>query len=730
LLQSTMASIQGTDLRTPQATRPSRKERLPRADLRKKGMEPERPLERVRNIGIMAHIDAGKTTLTERILFYTGRLRRMGEVHDGAAVMDWMTQEKERGITITSAATTCFWLDHRINIIDTPGHVDFTMEVERSLRILDGAVAVFCGVGGVEPQSETVWKQADKYRIPRIAFVNKMDRPGADFDTAVSTMVDRLGANPVPVQIPIGAGESFEGVIDLVTMKALRFDQDSLGAVYSEGGIPKDHLEKAEALRERLIEAVVEADDRVAERYIHGEELSEDEIRLAIRKATLKARAVPVLAGAALRNVGVQGVLNAVVSYLPSPADVPPITGVNPYTDREEAREARNDEPVAALAFKIASDSYVGRLTYIRVYSGSFKKGTQLLNPRTEKKERIGRILLMHANKQEDLDSASSGEIVAVVGPKYTGTGDTLCDPKKPIVLESMLFPEPVVSVAIEPKTKADEDKLGQALSKLADEDPTFITKIDEDTGQTIISGMGELHLEVLTTRMLREFGVRANVGRPMVAYRETIRTAAEARGQFIRQSGGKGHYGDVRIRVEPLGSGGGFEFESTVRDGEIPGEFIPAAKSGIVSALENGILAGYPLIDIKVTLLGGSYHDVDSNEMAFTAAGSIALREAVTKAGPVLLEPVVSVEVVVPDQYVGEVIADLNSRGGRIEATCLRSDARVVDATVPLGKMFGYATALRSLTQGRGLYTTQFSHYAEVPREKQQQLAAGWGWT
>ena len=728
--QSTSVSTQGIDLRTPQAHEPPPKARVRAAGMGKRDMELERPLERVRNIGIMAHIDAGKTTLTERILFYTGRVRRMGEVHDGAAVMDWMTQEKERGITITSAATTCFWFDHRINIIDTPGHVDFTMEVERSLRILDGAVAVFCGVGGVEPQSETVWKQADKYDIPRIAFVNKMDRSGADFDRAISTMVERLGANPIPVQMPIGAGDSFEGVIDLITMKAVRFDQESLGADYSESDIPESHIAAAEALRERLIGVVVEQDDELAERYVHGEELSEDEIRAAIRKTTLAAKAVPVLAGAALRNVGVQGVLDAVVSYLPSPADVPPVEGTNPYTDKDEVREAEATEPAAALAFKIASDAYVGRLTYVRVYSGSIKKGMQLLNPRTEKKERIGRILLMHANKQEDLDSASAGEIVAVVGPKLTGTGDTLCDPKKPIVLESMLFPEPVVSVAIEPKTKADEDKLSQALTRLAEEDPTFVTKIDEDTGQTIISGMGELHLEVLTTRMVREFGVRASVGRPMVAYRETIQTAAEARGQFIRQSGGKGHYGDVRIRVEPLGPGGGFEFENVVRDGEIPAQFIPAAKSGIVSALENGILAGYPLIDIRVTLTGGSYHDVDSNEMAFTAAGSIALREAVTKARPVLLEPVVSAEVVVPEQYVGEVIADLNARGGRIEGTQMRAEARVVDATVPLGKMFGYATALRSLTQGRGLYTTQFSHYAEVPREKQEQIAGGWGWT
>ncbi len=693
-------------------------------------MAREYPLSRVRNIGIMAHIDAGKTTLTERILFYTGRVRRMGEVHDGASAMDWMAQEKERGITITSAATTCHWLDHRINIIDTPGHVDFTMEVERSLRVLDGAVAVFCGVGGVEPQSEMVWKQAEKYRIPKIALINKMDRVGADFDRAVAMMEERLGARPVEVWIPLGAGEGFKGVIDLVAMKAVRFDEQSLGARFTLAEIPPELAEDAERRRERLIEAVIESDDALAEKYVHGESLTHDEVRLAIRKATLSASVVPVFAGAALKNIGVQGILDGIVHYFPSPIDVPPVRGTNPFTGKDETREPDDEKPVAALAFKIARDSYVGRLTYVRMYSGTLKKGAQLLNPRAEKKERVGRILLMHANKQEDLVEARAGDIVAVVGPKVTITGDTLCDPKHPIVLESMVFPEPVVSVAIEPKTKADEDKLFSSLDRLAEEDPTFVTRTDADTGQTIISGMGELHLEVLTTRMLREFGVRASVGRPMVAYRESVTATAEVRGQFIRQSGGRGQYGDVLIRIEPLGQGGGFEFVVEVRDGRIPKQFIPAVKSGIESAMENGILAGYPLIDVKVTLLDGSHHEVDSTEIAFKAAGSIALREAATKAHPVLLEPIVRMEVVVPEQYVGEVIADLNARGGRIEGTHVRSDGRVVDATVPLGHTFGYATALRSLTQGRGVCTTQFSHHAEVSRERQEKIMAGWGWT
>jgi elongation factor G len=691
-------------------------------------MARECPLERVRNIGIMAHIDAGKTTLTERVLFYTGRVHRMGEVHDGAAAMDWMEQERQRGITITSAATTCHWLDHRINIIDTPGHVDFTMEVERSLRVLDGSVAVFCGVGGVEPQSETVWKQSEDYGIPKIAFINKMDRVGADFENALTMMVERLNANPVPLTMPVGSGDTFSGIVDLVSMKYVVFDQTTLGAKFSEEEVPAELLDEVSGRREQLVESAAESDDALLEKFVGGGELSEDEIHRGLRKGTLAGRIVPVFAGAALKNIGVQRVLDAVVRYLPSPVDIPPVVGVNPYTEKEEAREAADDQPFAALAFKIASDSYVGRLTYLRVYSGTLEKGKQILNTRTDKKERIGRILLMHANKQEDLDVAFAGEIVAVVGPKTTGTGDTLCDPKRPIVLESMAFPEPVVSVAIEPKTKADEDKLNQSLERLAEEDPTFVMNTNEDTGQLIISGMGELHLEVLTTRLLREFGVRANVGKPMVAYRETLTSAAEASGQFIRQSGGKGQYGDVRLRVEP-NTEGGIALENVVRDGEIPKEFFPAIESGVTSALENGIIAGYPVVDVKVTVLGGSYHDVDSSDMAFKAAGSIALREAATKAHPVLLEPIVSVEVVAPEQFVGEVIADLNARTGRIEGTRMRGETQIVDATVPLGRMFGYATALRSLTQGRAVYTTQFSHYAEVPREKQEQILAGWGW-
>jgi elongation factor G len=692
-------------------------------------MARECPLERVRNIGIMAHIDAGKTTLTERILFYTGRVHRMGEVHDGAAAMDWMEQERQRGITITSAATTCHWLDHRINIIDTPGHVDFTMEVERSLRVLDGSVAVFCGVGGVEPQSETVWKQSEDYGIPKLAFINKMDRIGANFENALEMMVERLNANPVPLTIPIGSSDSFSGIIDLVRMRSLVFDDATQGAEFVEADIPAEYRSEAASYRERLVEAASEADDELLEKYVGGGELTEDEINRGIRAATLKGLMVPVLAGSALKNIGVQQVLDAVVRYLPSPVDIPAVTGTNPYTEKEETREAADDEPLAALAFKIASDSYVGRLTYLRIYSGTLQKGKQVLNTRTDKKERIGRILLMHANKQEDLDTASAGEIVAVVGPKTTGTGDTLCDPSKPLVLESMAFPDPVVSVAIEPKTKADEEKLNVSLERLADEDPTFVINTNEDTGQLIISGMGELHLEVLTTRLTREFGVGANVGKPMVAYRETIADAATASGQFIRQSGGKGQYGDVKLRIEP-NTDGGIVLENQVRDGEIPREFIPAIESGVTSALENGIIAGYPVVDVKVTLLGGSYHDTDSSDIAFKAAGSIALREAAMKAHPVLLEPIVSVEVVAPEQFVGEVIADLNARGGRIEGTRMRGDERIVDATVPLGRMFGYATALRSLTQGRAVYTTQFSRYAEVPRETQERILGGWGWT
>ncbi len=686
-------------------------------------------LERVRNIGIMAHIDAGKTTLTERVLFYTGKVRRMGEVHDGAAAMDWMVQERERGITITSAATTCYWHDHRINIIDTPGHVDFTIEVERSLRVLDGAVAVFCAVGGVEPQSETVWRQADMYGVPKLAFINKMDRVGADFENALDMMVERLGAVPVPVELPIGAGETFFGVIDLIRMKALTFAPESFGADITEAEIPAEMMDEAEVRREALVELAVEHDDEILEKYLGGEKPTEEELRRAIRKGTISNAIVPVFCGAALRNIGAQTILDGVVDYLPSPMDVPPVTGSNPFTGKEESRDTTADAPVATLAFKIASDSYVGRLTYLRIYSGTLKKSSQYLNPRTDKKERIGRILLMHANKQEDLDSASAGEIVAVVGPKKTATGDTLCDPKHPIVLESMTFPEPVVSVAIEPKTKADEEKLMQALDRLAEEDPTFVNRTNEDTGQTIISGMGELHLEVLADRMVREFGVKASVGKPMVAYRETITKAAEARGEFIRQGAGKGQYGDVVIRMEPNRDGGN-EFQNDLPDGVIPREFIPSIESGIMSALGNGILAGYPMIDVKVTLIDGSYDDKDSTDMAFKAAGTIAVREAAVKAHPALLEPIVKVEVVVPEQFVGEVISDLNARGGRIEGTTMRADGQMVNSTVPLGRTFGYATAVRSLTQGRAVYTTQFSHYAEVPKETLERMTAGWGWT
>jgi len=713
---------------SPAATAPPVAPRR-RSTFGRETMAHKRQLDKVRNIGIMAHIDAGKTTLTERILFYTGKVRRMGEVHDGAAAMDWMAQERERGITITSAATTCYWLDHRINIIDTPGHVDFTIEVERSLRVLDGAIAVFCAVGGVEPQSETVWRQADEYGVPKLAFINKLDRVGADFENALNMMVDRLGANPVVVTMPIGSADTFGGIVDVVRMKAILFDAESLGAVYHDGDIPVELLPAAERHRERLIEQCVEADDRLMEKYVHGEQLTEDEIHEAIRAATVANKVIPVFCGSALHNIGVQAVLDAVIRYLPSPKDVPAVIGTNPFTKKEESRETSGDAPTAALAFKIASDSYVGRLTYLRVYSGTLRKSSQVLNPRTEKKERIGRILLMHANKQEDLDEAQAGEIVAVVGPKGTATGDTLCDPKKPILLESMLFPSPVVSLAIEPKTKADEEKLDQALGRLAEEDPTFVTKTDEDTGQRIISGMGELHLEILTDRMVREFGVRANMGKPMVAYRETITKPSEGRGEFIRQGVGRGQYADVTLRLEP-NRNGGIEFEKEIQDGQIPGQFIRPIEEGARSALENGILAGYPLINVRVTLLDGAYDDEDSSEMSFKAAGTMAIRDAARQAHPVLLEPIVSVEIVVPEQYVGEIIADLNGRSGRIEGTDVRGGDRIVDATVPLGRMFGYATALRSLSQGRAVYTTQFSHYAEVSAERTEKILAGWGWT
>ncbi|RMF56291.1 MAG: elongation factor G [Calditrichaeota bacterium] len=675
------------------------------------------PLNRVRNIGIMAHIDAGKTTTTERILFYTGKTHRMGEVHEGSATMDWMEQEKERGITITSAATTCFWRDIRINIIDTPGHVDFTVEVERSLRVLDGAVALFCAVGGVEPQSETVWRQADKYGVPRIAFVNKMDRVGADFFNVMEMIKVRLGAHPVAMQLPMGHGEMFTGLIDLIKNKAVIFDETTLGTKIYEEEVPRDMLDQVEEYRTRLIEAAAEFDDHLMEKYLEGEELTEEEIKAAIRKGTLQNHIVPVLLGSAFKNKGVQRLLDAVIDYLPSPIDMPPIKGIDPRSGKEAERPASDDAPFTALAFKIMVDPYVGKLTYFRVYSGSAKVGSYIYNSNSEKKERLGRILQMHANSREDIDEVFTGDIVAAVGLKNTRTGDTLCDPSKPIVLESMKFPEPVISVAIEPKTKADAEKLSQSLMKLSDEDPTFRVRTEEETGQTLISGMGELHLEIIVDRLLREFKVGARVGRPQVAYKETITKAVKTEGKFVRQSGGRGQYGHVWLEVEPNEKGKGFEFEDKIVGGVVPREFIPAVKAGVEDALKNGVLAGYPVVDVKVALVDGSYHEVDSSEMAFKIAGSMAVKEALKKAGSVLLEPIMDVEVVVPEEYLGEVIGDLNSRRGKVTGILPRKDAQVVEAFVPLAEMFGYATDLRSITQGRAVYTMQFDHYEPLPQ-------------
>ncbi len=675
------------------------------------------PLERVRNIGIMAHIDAGKTTTTERILFYTGRLHRMGEVHEGSATMDWMEQEKERGITITSAATTCFWNDHRINIIDTPGHVDFTAEVERSLRVLDGAVALFCAVGGVEPQSETVWRQADKYHVPRIAFVNKMDRIGADYYNVVEMIEVRLGARPIPLQIPMGEGDLFTGLIDLVKMKAVIYDETSLGTRWVEQEIPRDLADKAEEYRTKLLEAASEFDDSLMEKYLDGEAIEEKELKAAIRKGVIQNEIVPVLCGSAFKNKGVQRLLDAIVDYLPSPLDMPPVKGYDPRSDKEIVRKVSDNEPFTALAFKIMSDPYVGKLTYFRVYAGKLKSGSYVLNANTGKKERIGRILRMHANRREDIDMVYTGDIAAAVGLKYTRTGETLCDASKPIILERMEFPEPVISVAIEPKSKADQDKLTDALSKLSDEDPTFRVSTDEETGQTLISGMGELHLEIIIDRLLREFKVGARIGRPQVAYKETITKAVKAEGKFIRQSGGRGQYGHVVIEVEPNEKGKGFLFENKIVGGVVPKEFIPAVKAGVEDGLKNGVLAGYPVVDVIVRLVDGSYHEVDSSEMAFRIAGSIAIKNALQKADPILLEPIMEVEVVVPEEYMGEVIGDLNSRRGKISGILPRKDAQVVEALVPLSEMFGYATALRSLTQGRAVYTMQFHHYDVMPQ-------------
>lgn len=681
------------------------------------------PLEKIRNIGIMAHIDAGKTTTTERILFYTGKLHRMGEVHEGSATMDWMEQEKERGITITSAATTCLWHDHRINIIDTPGHVDFTAEVERSLRVLDGAVALFCAVGGVEPQSETVWRQADKYGVPRIAFVNKMDRIGADFYGVVESIKLRLGARTVPLQIPLGEGDLFTGLVDLVKMKAVIYDETSLGTKWIEQEIPRDLVERVEEARTQLLEAASEFDDHLMEKYLDGEEISEEELKAAIRKGTLKNEIVPVLLGSAFKNKGVQRLLDAIVDYLPSPLDVPPVTGIDPRSEKEVVRKVSDDEPFTALAFKIMTDPYVGKLTYFRVYAGRATAGSYIYNANSGKKERLGRILLMHANHREDVKEVSSGDIAAAVGLKFTRTGETLCDPKKPLILESMKFPEPVIAVAIEPKSKADQDKLNEALMKLSEEDPTFRVQTDEETGQTLISGMGELHLEIIIDRLLREFKVGARVGRPQVAYKETITKPVKSEGKFVRQSGGKGQYGHVVLEVEPNEKGAGFEFENKIVGGVVPKDFIPAVKAGVEDALKNGVLAGYPVVDVKVRLVDGSYHEVDSSEMAFRIAGSMGTKSALQKAGPVLLEPIMEVEVVVPEEYMGEVIGDLNSRRGKISGILPRKDAQVVEAFVPLSEMFGYATTLRSLTQGRAVYTMQFDHYDVLPESVAKEI-------
>jgi elongation factor G len=687
-------------------------------------MTQESTLHRTRNIGIMAHIDAGKTTTTERILFYTGKVHRIGEVDDGAATMDWMEQEKERGITITSAATTCSWRDHRINIIDTPGHVDFTVEVERSLRILDGAVAIFCAVGGVEPQSETVWRQADRYHIPRIAYINKMDRVGADFDNAVAMMRERLGAKAVPVQMPIGIEDSFVGMVDLVAMQALVFD-GSEEAGYETGPVPADLLAEARRRRQHLVEQTAEYDDEAMDLYVHGQEVPAEALRRALRRGTLDIKAYPVLCGASFRNRGVQPLLDAIVDYLPAPVDLPSISGINPETGEKESRRDDPEEPFSALVFKIATDPYVGKLSYIRIYSGLLKTGQAAYNSIIEKHERVNRLLLMHANKREELTSASAGDIVAAVGLKESKTGHTLCEKKHPIILESMKFPEPVIAVALEPKTKADEEKLAAALAKLSEEDPTFKVKVDAETGQTIISGMGELHLEIIVDRMLREFSLGANVGRPQVSYRETIRQAVEAEGRFVKQTGGRGQYGHVVITMEPLAPGSGIQFENKVAGGSIPREFIGPAEKGIRETLESGIMAGYPVVDVKVTLTDGSYHDVDSSDLSFKIAGSMAAQEAQQRAGSVLMEPQMNVEVIVPEVYMGEVLADLTARRGRITGMDKRREAQAIHAIVPLAEMFGYATRLRSLTQGRAIHTMLFHHYEEVPPGILEKLTA-----
>ena len=683
------------------------------------------PLEKTRNIGIMAHIDAGKTTTTERILYYTGINYKIGEVHEGTATMDWMEQEQERGITITSAATTCFWKDHRVNIIDTPGHVDFTAEVERSLRVLDGAVAVFCAVGGVEPQSETVWRQADKYRVPRIAFVNKMDRMGADFVNCMGMMRKRLHANPIALQWPLGAEENFLGVIDLIKQKAIVYEDQSLGAEYEIQDIPEEFKEEARRRREELVEAASECDDVLMEKFINGEDISEEELMAAVRQATIDMKMTPVLCGSAFKNKGVQPLLDAVIDYLPSPLDVPPITGFSPDRSSELTRRADDSEPLSGLVFKIMYDPFVGQLAFFRLYSGHLETGSYVYNPTKRRKERVGRLLKMHANKREDIKAIYTGDIAAAVGLKNVTTGDTICSEGSQIVLEAMDFPEPVIAVAIEPKTKADQEKMGMALGKLAQEDPTFRIHTDEDTGQTIISGMGELHLEVLVDRMLREFSVGANVGKPQVSYKETIRSKTESEGRYVRQTGGRGQYGHVKISLEPAEPGTGLEFVNGIVGGSIPKEFIKPVEQGVREAMSAGVLAGYEMRDIKVTLFDGSFHDVDSSEIAFKIAGSMALKSGCMRANPVLLEPVMQVEVVLPEEYMGDVIGDLNSRRGHIEGMEARPGTQIVKATVPLGAMFGYATDLRSMTQGRATYTMHFDKYAQVPKQTADEIVA-----
>ena len=682
------------------------------------------PLERTRNIGIIAHIDAGKTTVSERILFYTKKIYKIGEVHEGAATMDWMEQEQERGITITAAATTCFWADHRINLIDTPGHVDFTVEVERSLRVLDGAAVVFDGVAGVEPQSETVWRQADRYQVPRFCFVNKLDRTGADFWRVVDMIRDRLGANAVPLQVPIGRESDFRGVIDLINMKAITYGND-LGDQIEIGDIPGDLLAEAESHREKMIEALADLDDDLAHKYLEGEEIGPDELRRGLRAGTLAYQIVPVLCGSALKNKGVQPMLDAVIDYLPSPLDVPPVTGRDPRSGEEVTRATDPEQPFAALAFKIAADPYVGKLAFFRVYSGTLKTGSYVYNSSKGGKERIGRLLQLHANHREEIEQVSAGDIAAAVGLKNTFTGDTLCDESKPIVLEAITFPEPVIELAVEPKTKADQDKMSIALQRLAEEDPTFRVSTDAESSQTRIAGMGELHLEVIVDRMLREFKVQANVGRPQVSYREAIRRPVKAEGRFVRQTGGKGQYGHAVLELEPLGRGTGFEFESKIVGGAVPREYWKAIEEGVRDAFAGGIVAGYPVIDVKATLIDGSYHEVDSSEMAFKIAGSMAAKDGVGKADPAILEPVMKVDVTTPEEFMGDVIGNLNSRRGHIDGIDEHGTSRVIRAQVPLAEMFGYATELRSMTQGRATYSMEFSRYAEVPTNLANELIA-----